>query len=224
MKSILSLLIGFFLLFPCIAQEKKIETDSLLLKLQRKLKNEWDLKIINDTLIIESKNFIWIDFYHEVTNLPTGDSSYYKYTPEYIQKNGRKTKMLIRFSIQSKWDSIKIKKTIAKNEKIMTESNDLVYKYKLSHLRLTHIDKDGTLLNATKEENDRLKKYKEKKSSLSQKIKEIPIYNSEKYSLSIIYKTWNYVNRMLPMIYPKSEQATIDNLENTINSVLKNYR
>ena len=89
-------------MFSCIAQENKIASDRLLLALQSELKSDWDTNISNDTLTIESKKYIWIDFLNSA-GVPFNDPEYDKYTDEYLRKNGYKTKMIILFGIQDKW-------------------------------------------------------------------------------------------------------------------------
>lgn len=223
MKFITTFFFGFALMFSCLAQEKKIAGDSLLLKLQTELKNDWDLRITNDTLTIESKNYIWIDFYNSA-GAPFDDPEYDKYTDEYLQKNGQKTKMIILLDIQDKWDSAKIKKVIAENKKISSAADSLIYKYKLSHLKRTHRYDEELIWDATKEEENRFEKYKKEKEAVLEKIKEIPYYNSEKYSLFIIFASWEFSMKshyyMLPMISPKSEQLKIDSLYETLKSLL----
>lgn len=207
--------------FSSTAQNSNISKDSILAKLQFELKSEWDVRIHNDTLIFESNDFVWIDFYNNAPSKPRGDTSHNKYTDDYLQKNGKKTKLIALFYVQKKWDSLKTEKCIIENKKITTETDNLISKYQLSHL--TNYDKDGKPLKANKEENDRFKRYKKEKDLLLEKITNPPIYNSEKYSLFIISKTWYFAENawMQPMIYPKSAKTTIDKLENSINVHLK---
>ena len=64
------------------------------------------------------------------------------------------------------------------------------------------------------------------KEELYNKIIELPRYNSEKYSLFIISRTWvfeeNKAYYMLPMIYPPSVIENINELEKLIGNILEN--
>jgi hypothetical protein len=223
MKSTTTLFFGFIVMLSCNGQEKNIGNDKLLAKLQTILKDDWDMKISNDTLIIESKNYIWIDFYNSA-GVPFDDPEYKKYTDDYLQKNGRKTKMIIQLGMQNKWDSLQIKKVIAENKKIGEHADSLIYKYKLSHLQRTYRYDEELIWNATDKEQERFEEYKKEKETLLKTIKQLPEYNSEKYSLFLVSKTWNFSEDggyyMLPMIYPKSEEEKINIFEKSLSDVL----
>ena len=150
-----------------------------------------------------------------------------KFTDVYLQKKGKKTKMEIIFNIQNKWDSTKINKVITENKKITSKADSLIYKYKLSHLKRSHRYTQELIFNATKEEEDRFELYKNEKGELLKTITELPTYNSEKYSLFLISKTWEFDKESwheIPKIYPKSEQAKIGSLEDCLNNLMKNQR
>jgi hypothetical protein len=228
MKTTVTIFLVFIATFSGIAQQEKIAADSLLTQLQSKLKSDWNVTIRNDTLSIESSNYIWIDFYNSA-GAPVNDPNYSKYTDIYLQNNGEKTKMKILFEMQDKWDSLKIKRVSDENKKINSASDSLIYKYNLSHVKRTYRYSEELIWNATKDEEGRFEKYKNEKEQLSGYLKELPLYNSEKYSLFIISRTWVYSEdqkhyHMIPMIYPESEGAKIGSLENTINAVLKNKK
>jgi len=201
-----------------------IKNDSLLNKLQSKLIDDWNLKVSNDTLFIESKNYIWIDFYNSA-GAPHDDPEYAKFTDEYLQKNGRKTKMIVLFDIQNKWDAQKISQAENENKKIYAETDSLIYKYKLDHLKRSYRYSEELIWGATEDEEKRFEEYKIEKEKILQKITEIPIYNSQNYSLFVISKTWYFSNKsyyMLPMIYPDVEEKKVFVLENIIDEVLRN--
>ncbi|HET6989958.1 MAG TPA: hypothetical protein VFJ43_01485, partial [Bacteroidia bacterium] len=194
-----------------------------LMKLQSKIKNDWNLKLSNDTLSIESKNYSWIDFYNSA-GAPMDDPELNKFTDEYLQKNGKKTKMKIVFHVENKWDSVKIKNVLVENKKIQTQADSLIYKYKLSHLKRTYRYNEELIWGATKDEEKRFEEYKKEKAALLKKIRSLPTYNSSKYSLFIISRTWVYSEDnyyMLPKIYPESEDVKTHELENILDSILK---
>jgi hypothetical protein len=223
MKTTTTLFFGFIVMLSCNGQEKNIGNDKLLAKLQAELKDNWEMKISNDSLIIESRNYIWIDFYNSA-GVPVDDPEYDKYTDDYLQKNGRKTKMIKILSMQPKWDSVQIKKVIAENKKIGEEMDSLIFKYDLSHVKRSFRYDEELIWNATDKEQERFEEYKKEKETLRKKIQGLPIYNSEKYSLFIVSKTWNFSEDggyyMLPMIYPKSEEKKINILEKSLSDVL----
>ena len=225
MKILSTFFFGLFIMSLCTAQKYSPIDDSLIVTLESKLQNDWDVKIIKDTLQIESKNYIWIDFYNSA-GAPMDDPEFYKFTDDYLQKNGKKTKMKLLFILQDKWDSIKIKNVITENKKIRTAADNLIYKYKLSHVKRTFRYGEELIWHATKDEENRFEKYKKEKEVLLKKVKELPVYYSQKYSLFVCFRTWNYSESnyyyMLPMIYPKSEGEKIGNLESILSSILKN--
>lgn len=219
MKHMGIFILNLFLVFGCQFQQVNSD-DTILDKLKSKIGTGWELKLENDTLIIKSHDSLWIDFYN-IAGAPINDPEYKKFTDEYLQKNGRKIKACIIFRAEEKWDIEKISEVQNENLKIQEEISNLISKHQLSHLERTFRWEEELFWNSTPEEELRIEAYKKEKEELSGKIKELPYYNSQNYSLFVISKNWEgSPSYMVPMIYPDKEKTKINELEMILNELL----
>ena len=220
------ILITIFLIHAAFCKSQITKTsDSILANLSEQLNYNWRIEIISDTLKFESREPMFIEFYNSA-GAPLDDPAYKKFTDEYLKEHGNKTKAILLFKMENKWTSEKIKEATDANAIIYKEVEGLLSKYKLEKIKHSYRYDEELFWGATKEEKVRIEEYKKEKEELYNKIIELPRYNSEKYSLFIISRTWvfeeNKAYYMLPMIYPPSVIENINELEKLIGNILEN--
>lgn len=217
------LLLIFGLIQSCHCQTNQVETDKILLQLKTEIQADWNFQKANSDLMIESKTDVWIDFYNSA-GVPHDDPELKKFTPEYLQEKGRKTKLLVRFRLEEKWSEAKKQSVIGFNRKIEKEIQGLLEKHKISHVKRSSRYGEELFWGASPEEKVRIENYRKEKEKLIKTKIILPDYNSENYSFFVVYKTWNYSTEgayhMLPMIYPKEAETKILELEKVIEKVL----
>jgi hypothetical protein len=224
MKLTISIICVILAILSLNAQSNNTK-DSILKAFEHKIAKDWKVEIHKDTLVIESKTEMWIDF-QNIAGMSTIGIQHEKYTLEYLKKNGIKTKARIMFVIQPKWNSTKIEHIQNENSRIYNEIDSLLSKYSLTHLNRTyrwHEELFGG--ETTKEENKRILLYKAEKEKLLQTITKPPNYETENHYLFIISRNWRYRETntayMRPMIFPDSQKNAIWALESRMEDSLK---
>ena len=117
--------------FSKVSSQTKIVEDSILNNLALQIKKHWNIEIREDSLIIESKNSMWVDFYN-IAGAPFDDPEYEKYSEEYLKENGRKVKAKILFKLEPKWTQARKEYVLKVNSLIYREIDSLIYKYNIS--------------------------------------------------------------------------------------------
>jgi len=216
----LVLLIFSLLLIHCNQNTSENDLkDTVLENFTSKIKDSWDVKVKEDSLIIESKDTMWIDFFN-AAGISIVDKGQNKYSEKYLKENGNKIKAKIVFKLEPKWSEPKMQKAKNDNSLIYKNIDNLINKYELSHIERTNRWNEELFGNATEDEKKRIAIYKTEKRELLNKIIQIPLYNSEKYSLFIIDKNWEMkASYMIPKIFPKTEYDKIINLETLIEEL-----
>ena len=211
--------------FSKVSSQTKIVEDSILNNLALQIKKHWNIEIREDSLIIESKNSMWVDFYN-IAGAPFDDPEYEKYSEEYLKENGRKVKAKILFKLEPKWTQARKEYVLKVNSLIYREIDSLIYKYNISHLKRSFRWHEEHFWGTTKEEDKRIDSYKMEKEKLMNKMIIIPSYNSEFYSLFIVDRNWmlSEVNsaHLVPVIFPETESIEIYNLEALFDELLAN--
>lgn len=134
------------------------------------------------------------------------------FTPEYLQKNGKKTFAEWRFRLEPKWSLEQTEMVKNQNQKIYDAIQKLPVKHSITHLKSSHRWHEELFWNVNGEEKKRVELYKIEKENLLKTIIKTPDYNSEKYSLFSLDKNWflgEKASHLQPMIYPKSEEEKI---------------
>lgn len=190
--------------------------DHHLHTLQKSTHPQWTFTITNQTLTIQSTQPMWIDFYN-IAGIPFNDPGLEKFTPEYLQKYGKKTHATWQLRLEPKWSTAQ--KEIAKqqNQKIYQAIKELPDKHGIAHLKSSHRWHEELFWGANEAEKKRAELYKIEKENLLKTLAELPTYESEKYSLFNLDKNWflgEKASHLQPMIYPKSEEKKIYELVN----------
>jgi hypothetical protein len=219
MKYFLSLLL--LSCFIAANTDNLYSSDAVLSKFVSEISGDWNVTEKDSTLIIESKDTMYIDFYNSA-GVPLNDPEANKYTEEYLKKKGKKTLARIEFRMEKKWSEEKIKATKAKNKLVQEKIDGLKGKYKLTEINSSMRYNQEVFLGTTKKEEKRITKYKKEKEELEQSKIKIPVYNTENFSLIKISNNWQIGDsyHMLPQIYPRSEWTKILALEQKISDEL----
>lgn len=185
---------GFFLILFCTfinicTGQEVINDDDHLRKLKRNLPSNWRMYESGKKIIIERKDSVWV-YYDNKINAPytQGDSLISEY--ELAKKYGQKDRGRLEFSYESKWKRSKIDRIKQENDLIFSQIEILPDIYNIRYLYDSALSrKNADVYTPTNdEERKRVKAYEDEKWELQSQFKIIPDFNTEKYSLILIYE------------------------------------
>lgn len=186
-----------------------ISEDKLLQKLQKALPKGWHLLTQADELIIEREDSVLL--LHQ--NMINVDFRSYEELEDKIKKEGKKTKLRMIYTLESKWDDEKIKKHKKEESAVWISIENLLEKYKLKHL-VSKQAKGDTFFReekASDEEKKRIELFYKEKKELDEKAyqlnAQLPSYHSERYSLIVKYKPNGFFEHVLP------NEATVERFQ-----------
>ena len=185
---------GFFLILLftfvniCIGQEV-IDDDASLRELKRNLPSNWRMYESGGKVIIERSDSVWV-YYDNKINAPyiPGDSIISEF--ERAKKYGQKDKSRLEFSYENKWKRSKIDRIKQENDLIFSQIKILPDIHNIRHLYDSTLSrKNADVYTPTNdEEKRRVKAYEEEKWELQSQFKITPDFNTEEYSLILIYE------------------------------------
>jgi hypothetical protein len=210
----------FILLFISIAgiatAQFSIGNDAALSGLQSQLPIGWVMSISGNMLSIERTDSV-MTLYANHINEPPKLPDYKKPSDEerkiLFEKNGSKTKFVIVFKLEPKWDNGKIEQANKHNDSINTSIKSLWYKYGIEKFyhraEITtgkHFDEDR-FEPKTKEDSLSLGNYKSEKAQFEKSLILMPDKCSYNYSLFTSGQSCyeqTYFNHSFSDIYPES--------------------
>lgn len=168
-----------------IAQQNKlIEEDYLLLKVNNSLPAGWEIfSPTSSIIIIQRIEPVYLLDENRI-NAPESVESK-EDLEKRIKKYGKQVKSIFEFKYYDKLTEENIESAKKLNDSIYIIINTLPKKYKIENLRDNFVSSKGEVKfnGNTDEEIERIKKYEIEKYNLLDKISKLPDYNSEKYSL-----------------------------------------
>ncbi len=181
-------------------EEKILENDKILKKIQGSIMKNWKIIVTTNEIIFERDQDVW-ELYENQINAPL-DTEPEQDKIERIKKNGKKTKTKVRYFYVEKWSEEKIKDVKEKNSSIQNKISTLMDKYNIKHLYDSFGSSKGGeyFYKGTWEEKKRINEYKKEKQLLENQIIKLPDHNTGKYSLFILSGTG--YNDMYSIVYP----------------------
>lgn len=195
----------YFLCNSGICQDNKLE------EFRHEISTNWKIEESNDTIFINSKENIYVEF-HNMAGIPH-DFVFPKCDSQDTSKIPSDKATLI-MAIQDKWDDKKITEIRSSNNKLRNQIDSLIYKHNISHIKQHPRWGDEIYLTSSPEEEKLVENYKAERQELENRIKKMPKYSSDNYSIFIVSRTWQFCENincsyMVPLVCPEQWSSNI---------------
>jgi len=192
-----------------------IEHDKKLRDFRDVCPKNWSIILNGDRMIVRAKDSVWVAYYN-AANRSIIDTSERNYNDtNYIKQHGRRILPEASFRFEYLWTQEKMQAAAKFNNDLYTRIKNLKVKYNLQNLREWHKWGESDFVDATPEEEERIKQYQKEKDSLETQKIIFPMWVSDNYSIFMEYKNWQSdLVYMVSKIYPKEAIHQMDyNLE-----------